>query len=103
MRLSPIMPKPARQIVDDLSIVAHPRRWRHSAADALHSALAGGNRAFAFTPPGSGGKHYVRQFCGFGIEKVLHHQEFQSGKQFERAMPVSLRIGWILTQHIERG
>src|SRR5215472_17997537 len=27
MRLSPIMPKPARQIVDDLSIVAHPRRW----------------------------------------------------------------------------
>ena len=56
------MPQAASQVGDDLSVVTHAGRWRHSGADALHSTLTGSHRAFALAPAGRGGKYNISQF-----------------------------------------
>ena len=59
----PIMAQAAREIVNNLDVVANARRAANGAANPLHSALAGSHGAFGFTPAGGGGQHYVGQLA----------------------------------------
>src|SRR5215471_7103702 len=99
---TPIVPKPASQIEDDLDVVADTRRWRHSTADALHPALAGSHGAITLTPTRGGRKDHVSKLRRFGIEEVLDQKKLESAKKFERMMTVGFRVGGVLAEDVER-
>src|SRR5258707_8903640 len=98
---TPIMAEAASQIVNDLQIVANPRRRRHGAAYPLHAALAGSDRSFTFEGTGSGRQNHIGQFGGLGIEEVLDYEEFKSTPQLERADAVRFKVRGIFTQNIK--
>ena len=84
LRAAEVVAETARELVDDLDVVARLAGRVERLAHALHAPLARRDRAFRLGPAGAAGEHDVGELGGPRQEEVLDDEMVEA---FEQARP----------------
>ena len=101
-RAAEVVAEPARELVDDLDVVARLARRVERLAHALHAALARGHRSLGLAERRRGGQHDVGELRRLRQEEVLHDEMVEPFEQADRALLVGFALRRVLADHVDR-